>query len=95
LAGQALQDKEHMMIDPDVLKKAMKAFRKRLKLMRKDDESRLSHGAMTKGYRSAIVGIRPPADFPPEVWDELVRQGRLRKESHGMYALAEDLGPMG
>lgn len=80
------------MADPDTLKKALKAFRKRLKLMRQDDESRLGHGAMTAGHTSAIVGIRPPAGFPPEAWEELVQQGILRHESGGMYALSEDRG---
>jgi hypothetical protein len=79
-------------MDADLLKRAMKAYRKRLKLMKQDDESRLSHGAMTKGEASAIVGIRPPGEFPQEVWEELVKQGQLRYEGHGLYALAEDLG---
>ncbi len=35
--------------DADTLRRAMKAFKKRLKLTRLDDESRLGHGAMTKG----------------------------------------------
>lgn len=77
------------MSDPDVLKRALKAFRKRLNLMRSEEESRLSHGAMTKGRQSAIVGIQPPSGFPREVWDELVQQGRLREESRGMYSLVE------
>jgi hypothetical protein len=79
-------------MDEDLLKRALKAFRKRLKLMKQDDESRLGHGAMTPGLRSAIVGIRPPGEFPQEVWEELVRQGKLRHEGHGLYALPEDLG---
>lgn len=80
------------MIEPEELKKALKAFRRRLNRMRLDDESRLSHGAMTQGYTSAIVGIRPPAEFPKEVWDELVKQGKLKPEQHGMYSLAGDSG---
>lgn len=80
------------MADPETLKRALKAFRKRLRLMRQDDESRLGHNAMTQGRESAIVGIRPPPDFPAEVWEELVRQGLLRDEGHGMYALADDPG---
>lgn len=80
------------MPDPETLKRALKAFRKRLRLMRQDDESRLGHNAMTDGYRSAIVGIRPPAEFPAEVWQELLKQGLLRDEGRGMLALAEDQG---
>ena len=80
------------MADPETLKRALKAFKKRIKLMKQDDESRLSHGAMTMGERSAIVGIRPPGEFPAEVWEELVKQGSLRYEGHGLYALTEDQG---
>ena len=82
------------MADPDQLKVALKAFRKRLKLMRQDDESRLGHGAMTKGHESAIVGIRPPGGFPPEIWEELVKTGQLKSEGKGMYAIPADKGPM-
>ncbi len=80
------------MADPDTLKRALKAFRKRIRLMKQDDESRLSHGAMTMGERSAIVGIRPPGEFPPAIWEELAQQGKLRYEGHGLYALVEDQG---
>ena len=41
----------------DELRRAMKAFKKRLKLARLDDESRLGRGAMTGGARSSILEI--------------------------------------
>jgi hypothetical protein len=77
-------------IDPAQLRTAMKAFKKRLKLTRLDDESRLGHGAMTSGGRSGIVAIAPPARYPQPVWDELVRQGKLRRAGHGLYELATE-----
>jgi hypothetical protein len=64
--------------------KALKAFKKRLKLTQLDDESGLSRGSKT----SRIVGITPPAEFPREVWEELVALGKLKREPYGMYALA-------
>ena len=76
-------------IDPMQLKKALKAFRKRLKLTRLDDESRLGHGAMSSGGRSGIVAIPPPTQYPQAVWDELVRQGKLRYAGHGLYELSD------
>ena len=73
----------------ETVKRAMKAFRKRLKLTRLDDESRLGHDAMTKGERSTITGVRPPEKFPPEVWQELAEMGRLRPIGHGLYEIVE------
>jgi hypothetical protein len=77
---------------PDVqqLKAAMKAFKKRLKLARLDDESRLGYGALSSGGKSGIVAIMPPAQYPQAVWDELTRQGRLRRAGGGMYELGEE-----
>jgi len=67
------------------LKHALKAYKKRLKLARLDDESRLGHGAMTGGLSSGIVGVRAPEQFPQEIWDELVRRGRIKYGGNGMY----------
>ena len=72
------------------LERAMKAFRKRLKLARLDDESRLgSRDPLSKGGKSAISGVRPPEQYPQEVWDRLVEVGRLRSAGHGLYEAAE------
>jgi hypothetical protein len=76
-------------LDPMQLKGALKAFKKRLKLARLDDESRLGHGAMTSGGRSGIVAIPAPTKYPQAVWDELVRQGKLRYSGHGLYELLD------
>ena len=73
----------------ETIKRAMKAFRKRLKLTRLDDESRLGHDPLSKGTKSTIVGIHPPEQYPEEVWDELVERGRLTKDSHGLYEIVE------
>jgi hypothetical protein len=73
--------------NPDELRKAIKAFKKRLKLARLDDESRLGHGPMSTCGKSGIVSIQPPSQFPQTVWDELVKQGRLKYVGHGLYEL--------
>jgi hypothetical protein len=72
------------------LKAALKAFKKRLKLTRLDDESQLSRRPTTTGQGSGVVAVTPPGQFPPAVWEELVRQGKLKKAGHGMYELAEE-----
>lgn len=69
------------------LKLAMKAFRKRLKLTRLDDESRIGHGPMSSGGKSGVVAITPPDQFPREVWEELARQGKLKHAGRGLYEL--------
>jgi hypothetical protein len=74
---------------PAELKNALKAFKKRLKLARLDDESRLGGRYTSSGGRSGIIGILPPSQYPPSVWEELVRLGRLRHSGPGMYELVE------
>jgi hypothetical protein len=76
--------------DRELLKRALKVFRKRLKFTRLDDESRLGVGAMTKGGSSGIYGMSPPSEFPREVFEELARQGRLREVGHGIYGLVDE-----
>ncbi len=71
------------------LRKAMKAFKKRLKLARLDDESSLGHGPMSSGKSSEIVAIMPPNQYPRAVWDELVARGRLKYAGQGLYQLAD------
>jgi hypothetical protein len=73
--------------DREVLKRALKAFRQRLKLVRLDSESSVGHGPMSAGRESSIVGVRPPDQYPQEVWDELVRQKRLIAGPNGIYEL--------
>jgi hypothetical protein len=72
--------------DRGVLKRAVKAFRKRLKLARLDEESRIG-GAFSKGEQSSITGVEPPIQYGPDVWAELVRVGRLLDGGHGMLEL--------
>jgi hypothetical protein len=72
--------------DRGVLKRALKAFRKRLKLGRLDEESRIG-GAFSKGERSGILGIEPPDSFGPDVWAELTRVGRLIDAGRGVLEL--------
>jgi hypothetical protein len=69
------------------LKRAMKAFKKRLKLTSLDDESRLGRSPLTGGGSSGIESIIPPREFPQEIWDELVKRGRLSKDSDGFYRI--------
>jgi hypothetical protein len=73
---------------PEVLKAALKAFRKRLKLTELDDASRIGRGPLSSGQRSSVAAITPPDQYSRAVWEELAKQGKLKRASHGMYALA-------
>lgn len=75
-------------ITPDVLKSAMKAFKKRLKLTALDEDSHLGRGALSGGAKG-VYAIQPPSQFPRAVWEELCRQGKLRDSGHGMYELVK------
>ncbi len=74
-------------VTPEVLKRALKAFKKRLKLTRLDHESSLGVGPLSGGRPSGIVAITPPNQYPRAVWEALVEQGRLKKAGHGLYEL--------
>ena len=77
---------------PELLAEAMKAFNRRLRVTELDDESQLGHGPFSSGKRAGGeggIGIRPPDQFPPEVWEALVAQGTLRRAPGGLYELAD------
>jgi hypothetical protein len=69
------------------LKAAFKAFKKRMKVLRMDDESGWGRSPMTGGRRSGIAAIKPPDQYPKEIWEELVEQGKLKYAGSGLYEL--------
>lgn len=73
----------------ETLKKALKAFRKRLKLTILDEESKLGHSPLSKGADASNPSMVPPHEWPEAVWRELARQGKLRDIGHGFYELGE------
>ena len=74
---------------PELLAEALKAFNRRLKLTKLDDESQIGHGPFSSGFRAGGIGIRPPDQYPNEVWEALVAQGALRRAPGGLYELAD------
>ena len=76
------------MATDEELKRAYKAFKKRFKLARLDDASGLGRGG---SKQSSISAITPPTGFPPGIWEELVTQGKLKRDLSGTYSLAQDL----
>ena len=74
----------------ETCRRAMRAFRRRLALTRLDDESQISsHSPLSKGAESHVAAVVPPSEWPESVWEELVRQGKLRYIGHGIYELTK------
>ncbi|HUT00863.1 MAG TPA: hypothetical protein VM031_00300 [Phycisphaerae bacterium] len=73
--------------DPEICKRALRAFRKRLALTRLDEESKLGRGPLSKGSDPSRAAITPPTEWPDAVWQALTRQGKLRSIGHGLYEL--------
>ena len=74
------------MATEEELKRALKAFKKRLKLTKLDEESGLSRGG---GKKSGITGITPPSGHPPGIWEELVSKGKLKRDMGNTFSLVE------
>ncbi len=70
----------------DELKKALKAFKKRLKLTQLDDDSKLGRSPLTGG-KTTVLSIQPPSGFGREIWEELAEKGFLKPDGGGFYAL--------
>ena len=74
----------------ETCKKALQAFRKRLSLTVLDEESKISsHSPLSKGAGASVAAIVPPREWPESVWQELVRQGKLRYIGHGFYEVTK------
>jgi len=74
-------------VPDETLRSAMKAYRKRMKLMKLDHESKLGRSPLTSGKDASFESILPPEDFAPEVWQVLAARGELEATGHGFYKL--------
>lgn len=86
-----MEEQQDSPIPPEVLKSAMKAFKKRLKLTALDADSSLGRGPFSSGPKG-VCAIQPPNQFPREVWQELCRLGKLRDSGQGLYELPQETG---
>jgi hypothetical protein len=76
-------------LEADNLKRALRAFRKKLKSIRRDDESRLGGRYTSMGRKSKICAIQPPNEYPQAVWAKLVELKRLKKAGQGTFELPD------
>ena len=77
-------------IAPEILREAMKAFRKRMKLTKLDHESKLGRSPLTSGKDASFDSILPPHQFSAEVWAVLVAQGELVSSGKGFYRFPDE-----
>lgn len=71
-----------------LLKTAFNAFKKRYKLTKLDQESKLGASRpMTSGKKTEGIGINPPSQFAREVWQELAKQGKIKDMGGGFYSM--------
>jgi len=69
-------------------KKALKAFKKRLKMTQLDEDSRLGRSPLT-GSKNKIFAIQAPSGFGRPVWDELIAKGYLIRDGGGFLKVAQ------
>lgn len=81
---------------PQQLKTALAAFKKRLKLTKLEQESRLGRSPLTSGAKSNIIAILPPNPnlYPKIYWEELEKQGQIRNTGGGFYELVDKPKPL-
>ena len=76
-------------IPDEELRSAMKAYRKRLKLIKLDHESKLGHSPLSTGKGADFESIIPPEQWAPEVWKVLAAKGELESTGQGFYKLPD------
>ncbi|MAC19663.1 MAG: hypothetical protein CMJ23_08350 [Phycisphaerae bacterium] len=76
-------------IPVEVLRDAMRAYRKRMKLTKLDQESKLARSPLSSGKDATFDAIIPPNQFPPEVWWALVANGELEATGEGFYKIPD------
>ena len=68
---------------------ALRVFRKRVKFMKLDRETKLGVGPLTTGRKADFDSTTAPHGYPPEVWDALVTDGQLIYDGDGFYRAKE------
>ncbi len=64
---------------------AVRVFRRRVKFMKLDRESKLGVGPLTTGKDAAVESMMAPHDYPMEVWLSLAASGHLVDDGGGFF----------
>lgn len=83
----AKQNAPAAQVSKEVMASAFNAFKKRLKLGRLADESKLGGRYTSGGKKSERDAIIPPVEFGAEVWKALEQAGKLRHTGQGFYCV--------
>jgi hypothetical protein len=73
-------------VDLAEMRKAYNAFRKRLKAMQLETDSKLGRSPLT-GRKETLTSIQTPTGFGRKVWQDLADAGYLKYEGQGLYTL--------
>ena len=72
-------------LDHETQIEAMRCFRKRVKFMVLDRESKLGVGPLTGGKDASVDSMMAPHDYPMEVWLALSKDGQLVDDGGGFF----------
>ena len=72
-------------LDHETQIEAMRCFRKRVKFMVLDRESKLGVGPLTGGKDASVDSMMAPHDYPMEVWLALSVDGQLVNDGGGFF----------
>ena len=88
----AIEEKETAVLpalNHETIVDALRIFRKRIKFMKLDHESKLGVGPLSGGKEMKFDSMAPPHDYPVEVWKALAVAGHLIDDGGGFYRLPE------
>ena len=74
-------------LEHETIVEALRVFRKRIKFMKLDHESKLGVGPLTGGKELKFDSVMAPHDFPMEVWKALARDGHLIDDGGGFFRI--------
>ncbi|MDP7006129.1 MAG: hypothetical protein QF718_07975 [Phycisphaerales bacterium] len=72
-------------LDHETQIEALRCFRKRVKFIKLDRESKLGVGPLSGGKEAKVDSMMAPHDYPMEVWLALAKDGHLVDDGGGFF----------
>ena len=76
-------------LEHETIIEALRVFRKRIKFMKLDHESKLGVGPLTGGKELKFDSVMAPHDYPMEVWQSLAASGHLIDDGGGFFRIPD------